>query len=165
MAAGGHAAIRGAILDDLALGSLFQQKGLPVTGYGGRGLIHFRMYPEGFCSLWEGWTKNFASGASRTHPLLMVMIVFWIGGAFSSVLLTVRSSRLGDPGWIMVSILMVMLYMLQMVWLARRTGDFHPLALVLYPLLHVFFVIVFVWSLFRTRVLHSVRWRGRSIKL
>jgi 4,4'-diaponeurosporenoate glycosyltransferase len=165
MAVGGHAAIRGAILDDLALGNLFMQAALPVSGYGGRGLIHFRMYPQGFAQLFEGWTKNFASGATRTHPWLMVMIVFWIGGSYSSVAVLIWSIQKGGTAWIIIASLLCLSYMLQMFWLARRAGHFYPLSLVFYPILHIFFTGLFAWSMFRTKILHSVRWRGRLFKV
>jgi 4,4'-diaponeurosporenoate glycosyltransferase len=165
LSAGGHAAIRGSIVDDLDLGNLFLKKGFPVRGYGGRGLIHFSMYPEGFANLVEGWTKNFASGAGRTHPLVMLMIVFWIGGAFSSTALLVYVILLGNAAWIATSAILYLAYMLQMLWLAWRAGNFYPLCLIIYPILHLFFIGLFVWSLFQTKVLHLVNWRGRRIKI
>jgi 4,4'-diaponeurosporenoate glycosyltransferase len=165
MACGGHAAVREMILDDFALGDLFIRKKLAVTGYGGYGLIHFRMYPEGFGQLAEGWTKNIASGAKRTHPLLLLMAVIWIGGAFSSIFLLVESILSGIPGWIITAVILCAAYMLQFIWLSRRTGNFHLAAIFIYPVLHLFFVLLYLWSLFRTKILHTVNWRGRRIKV
>ncbi|MBP1757475.1 MAG: glycosyltransferase, partial [Firmicutes bacterium] len=64
---GGHEAVRGAVLDDLAIGQLFQHHGLTVNCFGGRGVLSFRMYAEGFRQLIEGWTKNFGSAVSVVH--------------------------------------------------------------------------------------------------
>ena len=66
---GGHKTISAAVMDDLALGVLYQKHGLATVGCSGRGLISFRMYPEGFRSLFEGWTKSFGTASASTHPL------------------------------------------------------------------------------------------------
>jgi hypothetical protein len=49
--------------------------------------------------------------------------------------------------------------------LARQCGNFHPLLLILYPVLLIFFSVLFFWSLILTRVFHAVNWKGRKIKV
>lgn len=162
---GGHQAISGAVMDDLALGVLFQERGLKTVGMSGRGVISFRMYPEGFRSLFEGWTKSFGTASSSTHPLVFAMIIAWISGGFSTVALLVKTIVDGSPVWIVVAVLLALVYMLQLIFQARRTGNFNLLLLILYPLQHIFFTVLFLWSLFMTKVLHTVKWKGRKIKV
>lgn len=162
---GGHSAISGAVMDDLALGVLYQKNDLKTVGMSGRGLISFRMYPEGFRSLFEGWTKSFGTASSSTHPFVFAMIIAWISGGFSTVALLIRSLMEGSPLWITVSSLAVLIYMVQLIIQARRTGNFKIFVLVLYPLQHIFFTVLFMWSLYMTKVLHTVNWRGRKIKV
>lgn len=49
--AGGHKKIHEAIIDDLALGQAFIDKNYPVYCLGGKGIISFRMYPDGWKNL------------------------------------------------------------------------------------------------------------------
>lgn len=162
---GGHQAISGAVMDDLALGVLFQERGFQTVGMSGRGLISFRMYPEGFRSLFEGWTKSFGTASSSTHPLVFAMIIAWISGGFSTVALLVKTIVDGSPVWIVAAALLTLVYMLQLIFQARRTGNFNLFLLILYPFQHIFFTVLFLWSLFMTKVLHTVNWKGRKIKV
>ncbi|MGH9181520.1 MAG: glycosyltransferase family 2 protein, partial [Acidimicrobiales bacterium] len=56
-AIGGHEAVRGEVVEDVALAARYRAAGLPVATLGGRGTISFRMYPGGVSQLVEGWTK------------------------------------------------------------------------------------------------------------
>lgn len=123
------------------------------------------MYPEGFRSLFEGWTKSFGTASSSTHPLVFAMIIAWISGGFSTVALLVKTIVDGSPVWIVVAVLLALVYMLQLIFQARRTGNFNLLLLILYPLQHIFFTVLFLWSLFMTKVLHTVKWKGGKIKV
>ena len=164
-AVGGHEAIRGSVMDDLALGDSFRKAGLPVHCRGGQGLISFRMYPEGIGQLIEGWTKNFGSAAIRVHPFVFTLILLWICGGFSIMTLLSRAIQTADRPWILVGLTTAIAYAGLMIWLARRIGNFQIRILILFPVLLVFFALVFFWSLYLTRVLHRVSWRGRKIKV
>ncbi|MDW0110109.1 glycosyltransferase [Sporosarcina aquimarina] len=164
-ASGGHAAIRGAVMDDLALGEAFQQQGLPVHCFGGRGLIHFRMYPEGFHQLLEGWTKNFGTASKSTHPFVMILVNLWITGGFVSPALLILTSLFGSLFWIIIATVLYLFNVLKMAWLARRTGNFSWWIFPFYPLLLVFFTAVFMYSLYLTHVRKTVSWRGRKINV
>lgn len=59
---GGHASVRGLILENFRLADHFRAKGISVSSAAGRGVLSFRMYPGGIRDLIEGWTKGFASG-------------------------------------------------------------------------------------------------------
>lgn len=164
-AAGGHAGIRGAIMDDLALGEAFQGQGLPVRCYGGRGLVRFRMYSEGFQQLLEGWTKNFGTASKSTHPFVMTLINLWITGGFVTPGLLVLSSLFGSTSWIMFAGVLYLLNVLEVAWLARRTGNFSWWIFPFYPVLLIFFTIIFVYSLYLTHVRKTVTWRGRDVQV
>ena len=165
MASGGHAAVRAEIMDDLALGQLFRKRGKPVFCYGGRDVISFRMYPEGFASLFEGWTKNFGSAAPSTHPLVFAMILLWICSGFSVLTLLIKSIGQGQTAWLAVAAVSFLLYVVLMLFLGRACGHFHLSVLIFYPVLLIFFTLLFLWSLVLTKILHTVKWRGRKIKL
>jgi 4,4'-diaponeurosporenoate glycosyltransferase len=160
---GGHKAIKGSIMDDIEIGKLFDRKGLPLQCFGGRDIIRFRMYEEGFSQLCEGWTKNFSSGARSTKPFVFVMIVLWISGGFSIPVMLIHSIVQQSTIAIIGYALLYIVYMSQIIRMARLVGNFNLLTLMVFPIQHIFFAAVFVWSTFRTRILHTVKWRGRKI--
>lgn len=162
-ATGGHAGIRGAVMDDLALGESFQAQGLPVRCYGGRGIVRFRMYPEGFHQLLEGWTKNFGTASKSTHPFVMTLVNLWITGGFVTPGLLVLSSLFGSGSWILIAGVLYLLNVIEMAWLARRTGNFSWWIFPFYPILLLMFTVIFVYSLYLTHVRKKVTWRGRDV--
>ncbi|GLX70796.1 glycosyltransferase family 2 protein [Paenibacillus glycanilyticus] len=162
---GGHRKILGAVLDDLALGQAFMDKSLPVSCMGGSGVIHFRMYPEGTRSLIEGWCKSFAVGSKSTHPIVMLMTILWISGSFISAGALLSSVASINPVGLALSFLLYAAYALQTMLFSRRCGNFRRWIFVFYPLLFLFFTAIHAYSLFRARILRSVRWKDRKIQV
>lgn len=160
---GGHAGIRGAVMDDLALGEAFQEKSLPVRCLSGKGIVRFRMYPEGFRQLLEGWTKNFGTASKSTHAFVMTLVNSWITGGFISTAFLALAASIGSTNWIIVASLLYVLYGIETAWLARRTGNFPLWIFPFYPLLFIFFTVVFLYSLYLTHVRKTVTWRGRDV--
>ncbi|MFN3328324.1 MAG: glycosyltransferase family 2 protein, partial [Fervidobacterium pennivorans] len=81
---GGHQAIKDSVLEDIKLGKLYIEKGISVNNFLGDGIIKFRMYPNGFAQLFEGFAKNMSFGASTGGSLSFLLAMIWISGYFSS---------------------------------------------------------------------------------
>ncbi|WP_079527969.1 glycosyltransferase family 2 protein [Halobacillus hunanensis] len=162
---GGHKKIQGAIMDDLALGQAFLDKNLPVYCLGGKGVISFRMYPEGLKSLIEGWCKSFAVGSKSTNPVVMLMTIIWISGSFIITGALFSSITALNPAAIIFSAILYILYTFQTAWFARRCGDFKWFIFPFHPVLFLFFTGIFLYSLFRVNILHSVKWKDRKINV
>jgi Glycosyl transferase family 2 len=56
-AVGGHAAVAGEILEDVALARRIKRAGYGIHFTAPRGIVQTRMY-HSFASMWQGWTKN-----------------------------------------------------------------------------------------------------------
>lgn len=153
--AGGHAHpdVRRRVVEDVALAQRFAGAGLPVSVLGGRGTISFRMYPGGIRQLVEGWTKNFATGATSTRPLTFVLISLWLSGCISAA----WSLPAPAPAAVYLA------YAGQLAWMLRRIGRFGWWPALLYPVPLAFFLVVFARSLVLTHLRGEVRWRGRTI--
>ncbi|MDG0810673.1 glycosyltransferase family A protein [Cohnella rhizosphaerae] len=164
-AVGGHRKIQGAVLDDLALGQAFLDRDLPVHCVGGGGVISFRMYPEGFGTLVEGWCKSFAVGSKSTHPVVMSLTILWITGGFMSAAALISSIAAWNPAAMALAVFLYAAYAVQTLRFARRCGNFNKGLFLIYPLLFMFFAALHIYSLFRARVLHSVKWKGRKIEV
>jgi 4,4'-diaponeurosporenoate glycosyltransferase len=152
---GGHAAVRGRVLENFRLAGQFRALGIPVRSVTGRDAFSFRMYPNGLGELIQGWTKGFASGAGQTPRGTLLLIVAWMIGLM-----------LAPLGWLVTGDALswsvaCLLCAAQVGWLSRQVGGFHWLSALLYPLPLVFFFAVFAWSAVRSG--RQVRWKGRQI--
>jgi len=162
---GGHESVKGAILEDIALGQLFLKGGHPVHCLGGRGSIAFRMYPEGLGSLVTGFSKGMASGARASALLVLVPMVLWIAAGFIVSFSLVYSLATGHWGGYLPWLGLYALYSLQLAWILLRLGNYGLLTALLYPIPAGFFAAVFALSLGRTFGRRQVTWKGRSISV
>lgn len=154
--AGGHEAVRGRVLENVRLAGRFRATGVPVRSMAGRGVISFRMYPNGVRELTEGWTKGFASGAGQTPGGTLALIVAWMIGLM-----------LAPLGWLVTGDGLswggaYLLCAAQVGWLSRKVGAFRWVSALLFPLPLIFFFGVFAWSSARSG--RQVMWKGRQIR-
>jgi len=73
-AVGGHAAVRGAICEDVALARLIKRSGGGVALHDGRAAVSVRMY-TGWQSPWEGVAKNLVDMLGGPVPTLITGLV------------------------------------------------------------------------------------------
>lgn len=158
---GGHASVRADVVEDLALAQRFRDLQRPVTVLSGGRDIRFRMYPGGLRQLAEGWTKNFAVGAGATRPLRLAAIVLWVTCLGSAAFALDDSLRGELP--LATGVALYLAFAAQLWAMFRRVGSFGAMTALLYPVTLVWFVGIFVRSLWRTHVRHSVTWRGRAV--
>lgn len=168
---GGHATVRQDILDDVRLAEAYDRAGLPVRCAVGGSAVRMRSYPGGLRQLADGWTKNFAAGASAAAPGPAAGAVAWVSahhavavGAILAWAGLLSGQELplshGHPllwalAWVAVAG--------QLRSVLRRLGSFGWWTWALFPLPLLAFDLVFARSVVRTAVLRSVRWRGREV--
>ena len=171
--AGGHAAVRGEILDDVRLAAAFDRVGLPVRcAVGGRS-IRMRSYPGGVRQMADGWTKNFASGAAAAAPGPTLGTVAWVsahhavavgaGVALLEVVLgPVSTLAQGHPVvWAVAWVALAW----QLRSVLHRIGSFRWWTWLLFPVPLLAFDVLFARSAALTVVRRSVQWRGRQVEL
>jgi 4,4'-diaponeurosporenoate glycosyltransferase len=161
-AAGGHAAVRGEVAEDLALAERYLEVGLPIRCLGGGRRIRYRMYRD-LRGIVEGWSKNLATGASRTPRLRGLLIGLWVTAVLTALLEVFGAVT--DPSSVGVGDPVVALYLAvtaQLAVMGRQVGRFGPAALA-WPILFAFFVAVFARSTVRTLLVRQVTWSGRDI--
>jgi 4,4'-diaponeurosporenoate glycosyltransferase len=155
-AVGGHAAARASVVDDVALARAYQASGLPVRVLGGRGTVDFRMYPGGLGDLVAGFTKNLASGAAASGPLLALAVTGWLAACAAPAVLAVDA----PPGLAAAAYLAVVV---QLRAHLRRLGTFGWAVAVAYPAALAVFLAVLLRSLLVTVAVGRVRWKGRTV--
>jgi 4,4'-diaponeurosporenoate glycosyltransferase len=155
---GGHEAVKGRILENFWLAEQLHGAGVPLRCRTGRGVLAFRMYPNGWRELIEGWTKGFAGGASQTPPVILWLVVLWMIGLMLAPLAVV----LGTFQW--PGLVTCALCAGQVGWMLRQVGSFHWLTALLYPAPLVFYFVVFTRSVWRAKRGQDVEWKGRQIR-
>ena len=157
---GGHGSVAGAVAEDLELAGRYVEAHLPVHTVSGGDQILFRMY-RNLPGIIEGWSKNMATGARRTPPLRSIASALWITALLAMTWELFRASpdSVGDVVWLGV------IYGAgagQLAVFGRHLGRFSFAAL-FWPLLMIFFLMVFAWSTVRTLIVKQVRWSGRVL--
>jgi glycosyltransferase involved in cell wall biosynthesis len=165
-AAGGHAAVRGEVVEDVHLARRYRDKGLPVHCLGGGDVVGFRMYPGGVRQLVEGWTKNIASGAGLSPWWALLGTVAWVCACVAVALAGVRGALswgVGDGAAPWVAVLAWAAVAVELGWMLGRIGTWRVSTAVLFPLPLLAFLAVFFRSLAVTVVRGEVTWRSRRL--
>lgn len=163
-AVGGHAQVKGAVLENLELGKKFLQLRKPVRCFGGKGGLHFQMYPGGISSMIQGFSKGFASGAHAISLITLIIVVCWVFGSVSVTRHLLQEMFNEGSGSLPFWGVLYGLYASQIGWMLHRIGNFGFYSALLYPVPLLFFVAVFFLSLTQVFFLKRVRWKGRVIR-
>lgn len=75
--AGGHAAVAGEILEDVALAKAFRRAGLRIYFRYGKDVVRTRMY-RNWTQLREGWTKNLALLFPQSRGRALMLAGWWL---------------------------------------------------------------------------------------
>lgn len=100
---GGHKAVAGEVLEDVALARLAKQAGVRLHFASGHGIMRVRMYRT-FRAMWEGWTKNLyplMCGSPRAVGRELRSIVPWM--PILLLLLTPLHLILGTIGLVLLA--------------------------------------------------------------
>ncbi|MER2064009.1 MAG: glycosyltransferase family 2 protein [Alkalibacterium sp.] len=161
---GGHEVTLYTHMDGIAMADLYQEVELPVTVYGGRDSIHFRMYPEGLFQLIQGWTKSFTYGAKVTDSVVMSSIILWVMSTYLILMGLVISLIRMDMIFLFFFLAVYFLHALQFRWLMNKVGRFPWWTMLLSPIYVSTFLLLYLWAVIQVYVLRKVRWRGREYK-
>ena len=157
---GGHGAVAAAVAEDLELAGRYAAANLPVHTVAGGDQILFRMYRD-LPGIIEGWSKNMATGARLAPPVRSIASALWVTAllAMTWALFHAAPQSVGDLAWLGA------IYAAgagQLAVFGRHLGRF-SFAACFWPLLMIFFLGVFAWSMVRTLIMRQVRWSGRRL--
>ncbi|WP_348266097.1 glycosyltransferase [Edaphobacter paludis] len=158
-AVGGHAAVRGFVLENLNLATLIRASGSRILCLSGRGTLHMRMFPEGLGQMSDSWTKAFIHGAAASDGFILTSAVMWISALWSTALLLIVPRDYGRLGLAFV----YLMFSSQLVYLARQLGSYRLLTVLLYPLPLAYYCAVFGRSAARRALRRKTVWRGREV--
>lgn len=157
--AGGHAAVRGVVLENLRWARQLRGGGARIRCLGGQGSLHMRMFPEGYRQMTESWAKAFIQGAADSGGLVLAFAIAWISALWSTTFLLVLPRDHGRLGLALVYLLLG----LQIVWLSGRLGRYQVLTCLLFPVPLAYYCAVFGRAATRRALGHKTVWRGREV--
>jgi chlorobactene glucosyltransferase len=141
-AVGGHAALKGSIVEDRDMALLVKRSGYRLIVADGQQVAQTRMYTS-LPEMWEGWTKNIFLGLSGSAGLLLL-------GAFGALLSLVAALAL--PLWLLAGL----------VWWAIAPASAGWLVAAEAALLWGYLVF---WRVRMLRLMHIPAWFALTIPL
>lgn len=160
---GGHESVRKNIIEDIALGQKLKEAGLPYDLFVGDKDLSYRMYNDGVRGLLQGWIKNIAAGAAKTHWYLFIAVFLAITSMASVPIHIAAYSWSGDYKWLILYVALYMIWVIVLYVLAQKAGRFHIISILFYPILIIVLVCVFFVSMFKKIFGLKVVWKGRAI--
>jgi 4,4'-diaponeurosporenoate glycosyltransferase len=158
-ACGGHGAVRGRVLENLAMADRIEAAGARCVCLGGGGSIYVRMFPEGLAQLCESWKKAFADGAAASDSAVLTLSVVWLS-ALCTIFLLLLASPWALRGF---AALLYLVAAAQVYRFARQIGAFGIVTALCYPIPLLFFFGLFATSLMDRMLHREVTWRGRTV--
>lgn len=161
---GGHAAVRAAIAEDLALAER-------ITGSGGRftllarpGTVEVRMYPEGLGGFVRGWRRSFRDGmgaAGAGGGLEVAAAIGWLLGVPMSL---ATAAAAGAAPWLAAWLAAHVATTVALARAQRLVGRLAWWGAALFPLAALAFVAVSAAAAVDHLRGAPVRWRGRTVQ-
>jgi cellulose synthase/poly-beta-1,6-N-acetylglucosamine synthase-like glycosyltransferase len=160
---GGHEYIKGSLVEDYAFSRIAKYNYNSLCFMNNYQLVQTTMYPESPKQCWGGWKKSLFAGMKVTPKngrlLLPILNIVWALSAPVAVVLAILY------GNIIVILSMISTYILYatLLWnYWKQNGKHHWVIYTLYPLLMVFFLILFFNSVFELTLRKKITWKGRS---
>ena len=161
---GGHAAVRGSLVEDIALARLFKKNGLKWEFVNLKGRVHCRTY-QNFREVFDGLSKNLFAVFGNNLPVFLFiwlwLAIVFMTPALSLILYIFAASIPGySPALTLVTDGISMLLWLISLWYFRMP----LLQAVAYPLTVAQASLIAFRSAWLHFTQHSVSWKGRDVK-
>ena len=154
-AVGGHAAIHGEVLEDVALARNVKSAGLRIWFTSGQGIVRVRMY-RSFAAMWEGWKKNLFQLMGGSSGSLFAEFE----SAFPWMIFVVLLIGIKVPFAVFAGVVLLLLRQLS-YGLALSRNHF-PFKLIIYYLPAVFLYAGALWASHESYAKGKVSWKGRE---
>ncbi len=162
---GGHESVKHSVIEDLQLGEVVRKRGYPIQLFWGNQDFSFRMYRNGIKDLFWGWSKNFASGAFKTSPILVVFMFFWFYSATGVSIILLKSILSADIIEILKYGAFYLAWVIELLIVSSKVGNFNKVLILFYPLLLFVYFMIFATSIIK-KIFHiKTIWKGRKISV
>jgi len=153
---GGHEVVKDKVLENVYMAQHLKNQGIVIKCFGGKDTLSFRMYSDGLIDLINGWTKAFASGASRTSFSVLIQIILWLNSGFISIILLFYSFNI-------FTVSLYLFLVIQFYWMLKRIGSFRVSTAMFFPIYYIFYFLVFSKSLYNMKTNKKTNWKERAV--
>jgi glycosyltransferase involved in cell wall biosynthesis len=154
-AVGGHAAIHGAVLEDVALARRVKSAGFRIWFASGFGIVRVRMY-RSFSAMWEGWRKNLFQLMGGTTG----SVFSEFESAFPWMILLILIVGIKLPMAMFAGVILLLLRQIS-YGLALSRNHF-PFKYIIYYLPAIFMYAGVLWASHESYSKGKVTWKGRE---
>jgi glycosyltransferase involved in cell wall biosynthesis len=154
-AVGGHAAIHGAVLEDVALARRVKYAGFRIWFASGFGIVRVRMY-RSFSAMWEGWKKNLFQLMGGTTGSVFAEFE----SAFPWMILVILVVGIKLPIAMFAGV--VLLLLRQISYGAALSRNHFPFKFIIYYLPAIFMYAGVLWASHESYAKGKVTWKGRE---
>lgn len=160
---GGHACVKTNVLEDMTLGEQLDKAQIMYNCFIGDEDISFRMYAEGIKPLAEGFIKNFAAGAMKTATFSLLLVTIWVSALFSVPIGVISALKNENQIELIQYTILYIIYVKQLFSISNKLGSFKRLTILFYPIYLLFFMLIFMISIYKKLFKRPVKWKGRQI--
>jgi cellulose synthase/poly-beta-1,6-N-acetylglucosamine synthase-like glycosyltransferase len=154
-AVGGHAAIHGAVLEDVALARRVKSAGFRIWFASGFGIVRVRMY-RSFSAMWEGWRKNLFQLMGGTTGSVFAEFE----SAFPWMILVIFLIGIKLPMAMFAGV--VLLLLRQISYGMALSRNHFPFKFIIYYLPAIFMYAGVLWASHESYAKGKVTWKGRE---
>jgi glycosyltransferase involved in cell wall biosynthesis len=154
-AVGGHEAVHGEVLEDVALARAVKEKGFRLWFALGEGIVRVRMY-RSFSAMWEGWRKNLFQLMGGTTGTVFAEFE----SAFPWMIIVVLLIGIKVPFAVFAGV--VLLLLRQLSYGLALTRNQFSFKYIMYYLPAVFLYAGVLWASHESYAKGKVSWKGRE---
>lgn len=154
-AVGGHAAIHGSVLEDVALARRVKSAGLRIWFASGLGVVRVHMY-RSFSAMWEGWKKNLFQLMGGTTGSVFAEFE----SAFPWMILVILIIGIKLPVAMFAGVILLLLR--QVSYGMALSRNHFPFKYIIYYLPAIFLYSGVLWASHESYAKGKVTWKGRE---
>ena len=161
---GGHAAVAGEILEDVALARRMKQSEYTIYFTAPMGIVRTRMYRT-FGAMWQGWTKNLYPLIGGTRIALFIElseVLPWLEAFLLLLMLPIALRARIDAGWFITVFLLIALLGRSLRYGADLYKNLYSFFLIRYYVLGVLLYTAALIASWWKNTHGAVVWKGRS---
>ncbi|MGA7916816.1 MAG: glycosyltransferase [Candidatus Acidiferrales bacterium] len=161
---GGHAAISGEILEDVALARRMKQSGYAIYFTAPMGIVRTRMY-RSFAAMWQGWTKNLYPLVGGSPVALFVElseVLPWLEAGLLLLMWPIFLRARADVPWGVALFVLVALLGRSLRFGADLYKNLYPFSLIKYYVPGVCLYTAALVASWWKNTRGAVVWKGRS---
>lgn len=160
----GYNAVKNSVIEDYDLGKLYNRIDIPIDLLMGNKSFQFKMYPNSFSEVIEGWSKNFAAGAISINLKFFILIFFWIVYLSALPIEIARSFIYHNYILSLITIAVYFLTIIKIYYTSKKIGSYPLFISIIYPIYLLTFHLIFFYSFIGTYIIKSTKWKGRNMK-